>query len=480
MSKFNKRSTGTQTVNRAGGVAYKQSPELALVSLLVTSFVEDQFYRSANETIEELKQLIKQVNPEFAAKAGVFARTEYGMRSISHVLAAEIVREYKGKDWTKNYIAKSIYRPDDAIEMLAYWITTYGKPIPNALKKGIALGLSKFDEYQIAKYKKGKSELSLVDVVNLTHAWSPAIDKLHKGELEAANTWEVKISATEGDEEKKVEAWKELVLEKKIGYFALLRNLRNILETGDDPLITAALELLVDKKLIKKSLVLPFRYQTALTAIQEAGAKRTRDAMIALSQAVDIAVDNVPTFDGDTLVVVDVSGSMSGRPIEIASLFAAALYRKNNADMVVFADSAANLTANPVDSTFTIAEAIRECSRTMRIGGGTNLSSVFKEQPFYQGKEYKRVIVLSDMETWIESSYWYRGDAMKTAFKKWKDHYGIEPMVYTMDLTGSGTMQFPEQNVYALAGFSEKIFDIMQFIEQDRKLLMKKIEATEL
>ncbi len=44
MSKFNTTLTGTtKTTNYAGGDAYKQSSELELVSILLTSFVTDTF-----------------------------------------------------------------------------------------------------------------------------------------------------------------------------------------------------------------------------------------------------------------------------------------------------------------------------------------------------------------------------------------------------------------------------------------------------
>lgn len=37
-------------------------------------------------------------------------------------------------------------------------------------------------------------------------------------------------------------------------------------------------------------------------------------------------------------------------------------------------------------------------------------------------------------------------------------------------------MQFPEQNVFAIAGFSESVFEIMAMLEQDKKALIKAIE----
>jgi hypothetical protein len=52
--------------------------------------------------------------------------------------------------------------------------------------------------------------------------------------------------------------------------------------------------------------------------------------------------------------------------------------------------------------------------------------------------------------------------------------------VYSFDLQGYGSLQFPEQNVFALAGFSDKVFDLMQLLETDRIALIREIEKSEL
>lgn len=79
-----------KTTNLAGGEAYSESPKLELVSLVLTSLVQDQFYRKADESLDVLRKLIPQAGPEFAAKAAIYARNEYGLRSISHVVAGEL------------------------------------------------------------------------------------------------------------------------------------------------------------------------------------------------------------------------------------------------------------------------------------------------------------------------------------------------------------------------------------------------------
>jgi hypothetical protein len=52
--------------------------------------------------------------------------------------------------------------------------------------------------------------------------------------------------------------------------------------------------------------------------------------------------------------------------------------------------------------------------------------------------------------------------------------------VYSWDLTGHGTSQFPEKKIFCLAGFSDKVFNTMALLEQDRGALIKEIEAVEL
>ena len=143
MSRFNTTSDGTKTVNLAGGQAYKQTPELELVSILLTSFANDQFYRSSSDTFDTLTQLILVCDKEFVAKAAIYARTKFGMRSISHVVASELAKHIVGNKWAKDFYESIVYRPDDMMEILSYHTSKNGK-IPNAMKKGFAKAFDKF------------------------------------------------------------------------------------------------------------------------------------------------------------------------------------------------------------------------------------------------------------------------------------------------------------------------------------------------
>lgn len=484
MGLFNKIAKSKTTVNRAGGEAYTQSPELELASILLTSFAQDQFYRSAKATFKELNALLAKVDPLFAAKASVFARQEYGMRSITHVMAAELAAYASGQAWAKSYYSRIVRRPDDMLEILAYYRSKGGKHLPNAMKKGFAKAFDHFDSYQLAKYRGERKGVKLVDVVNLIHPKpternAKALQALVSGTLRSKETWESKLtragqtasSATEKATQKAA-AWKELLLENRLGYFALLRNLRNIMEQAPE-LQAKVVEQLINRKRIKKSLVLPFRYLTAFDAINESQLQNKRPILDALVKAFELALDNVPRFDGKTLIVVDDSGSMSSiykkdqiAPIRLAATFAGVLYKTNDADLMRFSDQASYLKPYYKDSATTISNGIIKAARS----GGTNFHSIFEGA----NKYYDRIIILSDMQGW--QGYY----TPKEAFEKYRQRYKATPYVYSFDLTGYGSLQFPESNVFALAGFSEKVFDLMQLLETDRNALIKRIEAVEL
>jgi len=475
MARFNvatKVKNVPNTVNLAGGAAFSESEKMEVFSILACSFTTDQFYRSGDATIERLRTLVKQ-DPLFAAKAAVYARQELGMRSITHVAMAEVARAMRGvgASWVKDAITAVVRRPDDMTEMVAYYFNTYkDEPLPNAMKKGIAAAFTKFNEYSLAKYRGESKEVKLVDIANLTHPVptaenKKAIKELVKGTLASKDTWEVLLTKA-GQKGKnpeevaklKEKAWKKLIKGGDLPYFAALRNLRNISEQAPEAL-DDVLELITDEKVIKKSLVLPFRFTTAMEALESVEARVANKVRVALDEATEISLNNVPKLKGTTLVVLDSSGSMEGRPAQIGSLFAAVLCKTNKADLMLFSDDAKYVTLNTRDSVTTIANNIPF------ISGGTNFPSIFRK---IRGA-YDRIIILSDMQGWVENA------DLPRAFKSYKAANKCDPTLYSFDLAGYGSLMFPENKVLTLAGFSEKILDLMPILEDDKAAIVKKM-----
>lgn len=497
MARFNKKTkTSNKTTNLAGGQAYKQSAKGELISILLTSMLNDQYYRTAQDGVKRLDGVLSQVDPEFAAKSAIYARTKFGMRTITHVLAGKLASRLSGSPIAKNFYDKVIFRPDDMSEILAYYKQIGNDKLSGAMKKGFAKAFNKFDTYQIGKYQMKERDYSLVDIVNMvrpkaTERNQEGLRKLINGESFEAKTWEAKMTQAgqkgETKEEKdalKAEAWAELLNTGKIGYFALLRNLRNIYEQTPN-LVDKACELLTNEKMIKspKNLVMPFRYVTAYEIFKDMNDKNGRKIRTALDRAIRISCDNVPRFDGDTLVVIDYSGSM-GEGYDSykgkATILASILAETNDADVMIFGNDSTYIPYNPGDNIFSTVDRwlgynsggyFGGGNSPYQVGHGTNFQSIFQRA---NKDGYDRVLIFSDMQGW--GSYY----TPQNEFNQYVRETGRRPYVYSVDLAGYGTLQFPEKNVFCLAGYSEKMFDTMKNMEHDPKALIKEIEAIEL
>lgn len=473
--RFNKATISGDTTNLAGGRAYRQNSKLELVSILLTSFLQDTYYKSGTDTQNRIVELIKSVDPIFAAKAAIYARHTFGMRSVSHVVAGELCKSCSGKPWMKDFLEKVVKRPDDVLEISAYYAAgqTGKLKVTNQMRKGFGKALAEFDRYQLAKYKGAGKAFNLYDAVNLYRPKSNSqLKALMKGTLKPAETWNAKLSEAgkaETEEEKlslKSDAWKKLLKEKKLGYLALIRNVRNIIDQGSTSAVARMIVALTNEDQIKKSLIFPFQIQTAIDEVLKVPGV-PHQVIAALSDAMEISLSNVPQFDGRTLVVLDTSGSMTSgigtkSAADIGSLFSAVMVKANNADFISFSDNASYMALNVRDSVIGISQWIRRNFKS----AGTNFHSIFETAC----KPYDRIIILSDMQGWVGYN------TPEAAFKKYCNKYKCKPLIYSFDLNAHGNMQFPQDGVYCVAGWSDKVFDIFKLLEQDRNALVNTIE----
>jgi len=179
-------------------------------------------------------------------------------------------------------------------------------------------------------------------------------------------------------------------------------------------------------------------------------------------------------------VCVDNSGSMSsgvstfGRTcaIDIATLFGVVLAKASaNADLVIFNDTAAFV---PVMKSRSVLDTTRVLAQTT---GGTAFESIFrllnaKEVP----EAYDRILVLSDMQSWVGST----GGPFASMVKAYRAKTQKPNMSFvSWDLTGTTSMQVPQDDArtIVLGGWSDKIFDILTQTEQDRNALVNAVKA---
>jgi 60 kDa SS-A/Ro ribonucleoprotein len=261
---------------------------------------EDQFYEDGVTIADRIAQLVSQVEREEVAALAVEARTQMKLRHAPLWLLAGLAKAGNGAK-ADDY-ASVIQRADEMGELIAMHWKDGKRPLPAAMKRGIAKAFGKFDAYRLGKYNR-KVAVSLKDVLRLVHpkpanddqaaVWKHIID----GTLESPDTWEVALS---GGADKK-ETFERLMREGNLGYLALLRNLRNMADAGCDP------ALVRDAILVRKGAhnVFPFRFIAAARAAPQFEP--------ALDEALCEQINGLPILPGLTAVLVDVSGSMDVR-----------------------------------------------------------------------------------------------------------------------------------------------------------------------
>ena len=514
--------------NRQGCAAYSLSDELRLISMLNTIKLEPQFYRSENQTMRELRDLIERIglkDPYFVAQAIVYSRClGEGMRSVNHLAAALLAPFISGKEYAKRFYGLwdkkekkggCIYRVDDMSEIKDVYAALNKSTLSNSMKKGFAAVLEALDTYQLAKYKD-----TVIDIANLTHPKSAlskaeivvdgkkmkVIDALMKGVTVSADTWEVANSEAGQEVAKAVKAgkltkaeaevtlanakndnWEAMLTEGKLGILAAIRNIRSMLKSPRKEVIDALCKLVSNGQAIRDGKIMPYQIDYAYEVVKKefSNSADGRRVMEALLKGYEYAVPNLAeALPGRTCVMVDCSGSMNtycsqaGQRSNIAStaaekagLIAATIAKATNADVVRFGSHAEFYSYDPNESVFSLGRKIGHDNM-----GGTSIPSAF-ELIRTAKRQYDRIILLSDNEC-NARGYW-SGDWVSGAYKKYV-HDVANPYVYAVDLAAYGTTPVAGDKVnyyfgYGFAMFEDiasKEFNPSTHIEAIRKIVI--------
>lgn len=479
MAKFNSPSENTiKTVNKSGHAAYFMNDKDLLVTQVLTSFFnEKKFYGDNSEEIEETIDRVIVNDPEFVYKLAVFARREFNMRSIAHVLVAHLAHAIEGKPFTESAVRGVTLRGDDATEIMACYISKYGKPIPNSLKRGIASVMKGFDEYTLAKYKGSGKSVKMRDLLCLCHPkpknqeqadlWKRCLEN----KLQVPNTWETQLSAHGNN----TETWEKLIESGDLGYMAMLRNLRNIISAAPKNLSDVFAKLR-DPEAVRKSKQLPFRFLSAYRALKNGGVVGSR-VYDTLEDAIDASVENLPKIPGTSVIAIDTSGSMtfsrvSGNsdvhPVDIAVMLGIIANRIcENAIVYTFDNVLGTITASHRDGILSTVEHFNAR------GGGTDMTLPFNEM-IRKNIQADRIIILSDNECNCDYSYWGCKTVQSIA-NEYRKITGNDIWVHAVDLEGYGTQQFHGSKTNIIAGWSDKIFEFILLAEEGTETLKNRI-----
>ena len=348
---------------------------------------EKSFYVDGQDAAKTLVDLTQKVDPSFVATVARQARDQFKLRHVPLLLMRGLAKRgaLKAQDLTD-----VIQRPDETAEFLKLYWGDKKTPISNQVKKGLGNALLKFNEYQLAKWDKNSAEISLRDVMFLTHpkpkdgVQAELFKRLANQELATPDTWETELSAGAA----KGETFERLMTEGKLGALAFLRNLRNMLQAGVSESVIRAYA-----QKVKLDRVLPFRFIAAARIVPQLADM--------LEQMMFKSLETHDKLKGKTVLLVDCSGSMFGTKVSAksdldrfdAAAALAVLCREICEEVEIFGFATSTVRVDNKLRGFALVEAIRRST-----DGGTDFAQAIRHVNRVVGN-FDRCIMFTDEQS---------------------------------------------------------------------------------
>ncbi len=498
--KFNVFKRKANVVNNyEGAKAYQLTPEIELYAAVVTAGLSDTFYEKSDIRLARIQTLMLKNNPEYVAKLAVYARNEMYMRSIPLVLAVELAKLNSGNVIVSKTVNGVVKRADEITELLAYYQLANNRngvkklnKLSKQIQKGLSEAFNKFDEYQFAKYNRA-TEVKLRDALFIVHpkakqeSQQEIFNKIATNGLAVPYTWETELSAL-GQvkyENEKVKAhavkvkWKELIDSGKIGYMALMRNLRNILDANVSAAhVKKVCNYLSNEIAVANSKQLPFRFLAAYREIKILKSEYVTMILNALEDAVVASAKNLKGFDESTRVLIacDVSGSMQ-KAVSAKSkvmLFDIGLMlgmlMQSKCKRVVTGMFGDNWKVINMPNRGVLSNVDEYYKREGEVGYATNGYKVIDDL-INRGVMMDKIMLFTDCQLWDGK---FGGSSLE---KSWISYKQIVPnaKLYLFDLAGYGNtpLSIQKDDVCLIAGWSDKVFDVLHAIENGESAIEK-------
>ena len=488
------RLAQVNTVNRTGAGAYDYFPKHKLAQYAATGCLSNTFYASAEEQLETVLKLALELEPEFLAKAAVYARKTGHMKDVPALLLAVLSTK------SPEQLKKAFPRVIDNGRMLRNFVQIMRsgvvgrKSLGSVPKALVRKWLDTATERTLIDATVGSSP-SLKDVVSMVHPkpgdasreafYGWLLGKPHLFErlpkaLQALKLFELDRSREIPEVpfqmltalKLNAEEWATVAL--RGGWHMLRMNLNTFSRHGVflmPHVADAIAEKLCSREAIKRARALPYQLLIAHQSLDTGVPKNVRKA---LERAMEIALENVPDFRGHVVICPDVSGSMSSpitgqrgsatsavRCIDVAALIAAAVMRANpGAQVLPFAEHVREVSLGPRETVMTNANKLASSG-----GGGTNCSAPL-DWLLSHRVQAKLVILVSDNQSWIDA----RSHGASQTLKLWSLFRQRNPKakLVCIDLQPYGTTQAVEGvDVLNVGGFSDEVFEIVQLFARD-------------
>jgi 60 kDa SS-A/Ro ribonucleoprotein len=472
-------------LNRELSPAYAYGPEHKLAQLAATGTLQDSFYATAQTHLAEALEAAKTVDPLFAAKAALFARSRGAMKDMPALLTAHLTLADPD-------LAVAVFgRVIDNGRMLRTFVQIMRsgavgrKSLGTRPKRLVQTWLERASMRSLMQAATG-NDPSLADIVRMVHpkpadegrkafyGWligKPYDVAALPAEIAGFEAWKRDPSLPLPEVpfewltafELSAGQWAELA--GRMGWQALRMNLNTLARRGAFAVEGTAdrvAERLADPVSLSKARVLPYQLMAALGSVGEGVPLKVQAA---LEAALEASLAAVPALDGRVVVAPDVSGSMSSpvtgyrkgasskvRCIDVAALVAAAVLRRNrDAVLLPFEVGVVPLKLDPVARV-----AVNAAKLAAIGGGGTNVSA-----PLALLNDRRAmvdlVIIVSDNESWVDSTR-HGATATMEQWNALKKRCPAAKLV-CIDLQPHGTTQAQERrDILNVGGFSDSVF----------------------
>ena len=490
-SLIGKLAPKANTVNEAGGIAYAMTPKHALAQYAATGCMNQTFYASAEEQLDKVLTLAGQVDPMFVAKTAIYARQKGYMKDMPALLCAAL------SVLAPELLAQVFDRVIDDGKMLRNFVqivrsgVTGRKSLGSLPKRLVQRWFDSRSDEAIFRASVG-NDPSLADVIKMVHpkpksASRAALYGYLIGRAHDPGLLPVLVCQFENfklDLQREFpdvpfqmltalalgkEQWTQIA--RKAPWQMTRMNLNTFTRHGvfaEKGMTELIANRLRDPEAIKKAKVFPYQLMVAYTQTDAQVPDEVRNA---LQDAMEVAIANVPSIDGQVYVCPDVSGSMQSpvtghragattavRCLDVAALVAAAIVRKNpQAQVLPFSDDVVPCRLNPRDSVMTNAQKLAKLP-----SGGTNCSAPLR---YLNDRKAQGdlVVMVSDNQSWVDTLGASFNDATPT-MKQWNAFAARNrgAKLVCIDIQPYANTQAKERkDILNVGGFSDRVFDVV-------------------
>ncbi|GFZ96438.1 hypothetical protein GCM10008018_48510 [Paenibacillus marchantiophytorum] len=396
--------------------AYTRSVEEQYLQTLLTNTMQNTFYADQKVLLRDASELHHEMaasNPQFMAKALVFARNEGFMR-LQPLFGLAVLSAYRPDLFAKVFM-QVVRIPSDLSDFLTILKGLGRGEGGRAIKRQVNQFLAGVSEYWAMKYNGRGRSYSLGDAIATAHpkpmdlrqqalfrylrgqeanlALLPqveALEYLKKAETEEEQlAWiekgKLSYETVTGAIKPSKAVWCALLYQMPT--FAILRHLNTLVRSGvleDKQHLDYINSRLTDQKALRKAKILPFRFATAFQQVEHPVLRDT------LRESVDLTFDNLPEIGEMTAIFLDISGSMQGKYLEIGSVFALALYKKTQGNSLFWLFDTEVTDAKPSRRDSILGQAER-----IRAYGGTDTGAPIRKLIEQQTK-VDQIIIITD------------------------------------------------------------------------------------